>query len=602
MLTIIQKKQIFILLFLICFILSKSNPCNADSAMHTVPKNIHNAIQKNTRQSLSPTIPGSTNTPAPAPAPNLAPSPQYRPVKPLPEDTSSEKKIIRPQFVIQSPFTGAVTSAIFSQDGKWLATGSENGSIHLWNLTTGQRDKEFQGESSRILSVAFLSGNKILAAGSENGNVSLRHVVTGDKIALFQAHAGQAVNIVSDNKGDFLITAGNDGVKLWDIQKGVRQSKIFNGQGPVLSLAVDRNGKRLATGGRDGRILIREWQADKTLFMFENPEGAVHSVSFSPDNRYLAAGLEDGTVRIWNLSNRKEIFSKKEHQGIVRSVAFSPKENFFAGAGDDKTVCIWSVPDGKLLHRISGHQNGINTLCFTPDGRHLLTASNDHTARFWECLTGKELARLITMGAGWAVVSPEGYFDGTLDYKLNDRLDAIQWRVGDRSFSVSNFTAGYYMPALLGRLLTGKDMPVQKKLPNISEGFDLPPGVRITSPEKNSTVNSSLIYVKILATDQGGGIDSIRLFHNGKVLDDTKAENQEKSGKQITMIYPVNLTQGKNILRAVGLNRDRTEGEPDETGVSYNPLQALARPVLHVVAIGINLYKNSSLNLDFCVL
>jgi WD40 repeat protein len=511
------------------------------------------------------------------------------------------RQAIKPSFTIRSRYAGAMSSVAFSQDRKLFATGSANGAAQIWNLTTGQRDIDLRGHTGAVLSVAFIPGTVFLATGSKDGTAVLWNIETGMKIREFRGHSGAVFSLAPTPDGKFLGTAADAGtVFLWNVETGSAVQNFTGHTGSVRAIAISRDGKKLVSGGEDGLLRVWDPQTGTAVFTLNTKEKEVCSVAVSEDSKYLGVGLNNGTVQIWDFVNGQKVFAEEKHEAAVRSVSISPNGTFFASASADGTACLLSIPDGKELQRFIGHQKGLNAISFTPDGRYLLTAGDDLTARLWERDSGKETARLISMRSGWAVVSPEGHFDGTLDGEMEDRLDAVSWTVNEHSFPVDAFLEKYYRPALMGRLMLEKMPEEAEKVPDISEGFYLPPAVRISAPQQDAMLRDQTVRVTVEAEDQGGGIDDIRLFHNGKILDDTKAERIADQEKQQIKSYPAVLVDGKNSFRAVGFSSDRIESEPFEITVSYKAPDP-PPPVLHVIAVGINKYKDPRLDLNFGV-
>ncbi|MEH2151563.1 nSTAND1 domain-containing NTPase, partial [Nostoc sp.] len=75
-----------------------------------------------------------------------------------------------------------VNSVGFSPDGKTLASGSEDKTIKLWDVSTGKAIKTLTGHSSRVYSVGFSPDGKTLASGSEDKTIKLWDVSTGKAI------------------------------------------------------------------------------------------------------------------------------------------------------------------------------------------------------------------------------------------------------------------------------------------------------------------------------------------------------------------------------------------------------------------------------------
>ena len=544
------------------------------------------------------------------------------------------RQIFKPTLKIKSRYAGGMNTVAFSRDGRWMAAGGANGAAQIWDLTTGQREMDLRRKSGSVLSADFAPDNRFLVTGHNDGTAVVWDRETGKPIQKLRDHPGPIYSVIFpfnpdknvDSRGlkfkikkkekgavtpkaddsRFLITAGSDGVaRLWDIQSNLLVRKFSGHRGAVLSLTADAKGDLLVTGSEDGRIRIWNRRTGTLTKELNRGEGSIYSVALGMEDRLLAAGFKNGSFLVWDLISDREIFHIKGHSGAIKSVAFSPDNTTLATCGKDRVVRLWSLRNGKNMGQLEGHEDTINKVTFSPDQNHIVTAGSDRTVRFWERDSYQEIARLISMRDGWAVVSSEGYFDGTLDGDLEDRLDAIQWAVDKRAYGVDGFLEGYYRPALLGRVLAGMSLKSGRGAPNISQGFYLPPEMHISSPMPDSRLRNRRIKVVVEASDLGGGINEIRLFQNGKILDNEKAQrkvtNKGKPDMHESKTYSVVLADGENVFKAVGFNNDRIEGEPAEIAVSYVGSDRTPSPTLHLFVVGINGYKNSSLNLNFCI-
>ena len=74
---------------------------------------------------------------------------------------------------------GLVENVVFSPDGETLASGSNDETIRLWDVTTGEQKGTITGYASEVSSVAFSPDGEILASGEHNGAVHLWDGVTG---------------------------------------------------------------------------------------------------------------------------------------------------------------------------------------------------------------------------------------------------------------------------------------------------------------------------------------------------------------------------------------------------------------------------------------
>ncbi len=124
------------------------------------------------------------------------------------------------------------------------------------------------------------------------------------------------------------------------------------------------------------------------------------AVAFSPDGKCIASGLNDGKVLIWEATTGDELRRLVRHRGAVRCVSFSPDGKWLATGLEDQTVRVWEAATGQELRRLEGHGGSVLSVSFSPDGKWLASESEDQTVRVWDPATGQELRRLVGHGEG----------------------------------------------------------------------------------------------------------------------------------------------------------------------------------------------------------
>ncbi|MBF0446669.1 MAG: caspase family protein [Magnetococcales bacterium] len=533
------------------------------------------------------------------------------------------RQIFKPSFTIQSRYAGAMFDVDFSSDGRWAASSGGNQAVQLWNLLNGQRELDMRGHKGAVTALAFVPGrfsvapntekkthrssrNGFLLSASTDGTARLWDLKEGMSIRTFRGHKGAILALAVSLDGKTLATAGQDGtVRLWNVDKEGAETQLFNNEGPIHDVAFSPDGQHILAGGKNGaKIWNRSGKGPGREL--NSHDGDVSAVAWSSDGRTVAVGHKKGPIQLWTADGVKQS-RLSLHQQTVNGLSFSPNGVYLASAGEDENLILWSVSQGQLVKKFEGHQKGVNGVVFSADGRLLSSASKDQTVRFWQQESGQEMARLVSMKSGWAVVAPDGRFDGTLDGDVEDRLDAIQWTGDGKVFSIDGFLENYYRPALLGRLLTGKELKSQqtginRRAANISEGFYLPPEVKISAAPKSGS--QPTMELQVNAADMGGGINEIRLYHNNKIVDRGLAKQQDveddKGAKVIKTAYQVMLVDGENVFKVVGVSDDRIEGEADIFSIEHSE-QNKDKPTLHLFVVGINEYADRELNLNFAV-
>jgi len=156
---------------------------------------------------------------------------------------------------------------VLSSDGDIVACGSQDNSVHFWRRSTEQ-DSMMSGYPSKPSALAF------------------------------------------DDTDTLLATGGGEAVTVWSFQgrgpEGTRPGVLELHDQPVTTLAFARRGMRLASGARDGGVVVwslrRDGQGDPTgVALVADVVGGLY---WRPDGRALAALDAQGGVTVWRVSNR----------------------------------------------------------------------------------------------------------------------------------------------------------------------------------------------------------------------------------------------------------------------------------------------------------
>jgi len=253
---------------------------------------------------------------------------------------------------------------------------------------------------------------------------------------------------------------------------------------------------------------------------------------------------------------------------------------------------LWDLDQGKEVRTFEGHRSHICSIAVSHNGKLLVSASHDGMT-LWDLATGREIAQFVSFWDGeWIVITPEGYFNASAKGAKH-----LNVRVGMNVYSIDQFYEKFFNPVYVASVLQGQKAD---GVADIRKGILSPPEVRIVSPKPDDRFNTDATIIKVAARDTGGGIDEIRLYHNGKALDDNcRGLKLVSRGGETVRDFQVTLVDGANIFRAVGFSSDRTESNPYEITVS---LTAPSKEVsLYVFAVGVNKYKNPALNLNYAV-
>ncbi|ELP54031.1 tyrosine kinase family protein [Microcystis aeruginosa TAIHU98] len=277
-----------------------------------------------------------------------------------------------------------VSSVVYSPDVRYLASGSSDKTIKIWEVATGKELRTLTGHSSWVSSVVYSPDGRYLASGSYDNTIKIWEVATGKQLRTLTGHSFWVNSVVYSPDGRYLASGSLDKtIKIWEVATGKQLRTLTGHSFWVNSVVYSPDGRYLASGNGDKTIKIWEVATGKELPTFTGHSSVVLSVVYSPDGRYLASGSRDKTIKIWEVATGKELRTLTGHSSLVYSVAYSPDGRYLASGSYDNTIKIWRVATGKELRTLTGHSDVVISVVYSPDGRYLASGSGDKTIKIW---------------------------------------------------------------------------------------------------------------------------------------------------------------------------------------------------------------------------
>ena len=325
--------------------------------------------------------------------------------------------------------------AALSHNGSTLAIGDKNGTqIHLWDTMTSRRRVTFNAHTgffkegpggdekhADIRALAFTQDGKTLASGSEDKTVILWNTQNGAKRATLRGHEGWVTTVAFSVDGKTIVSGDTNGIiKVWDVSTKRERATLRGHKNTINALIFAREGSQpyggcLASGSADGTIRFwnPELRQELAIFTAGHTEW-VKTIAFAEDGMTLASAAHNGMVDLWNLVTRREIITfTAGHSDLAEFATFSVDGRFFATRGYNGPIAfnpygwgtrysfkgrgsmqVWGIAtDERLPGPWQKVADTASAFKFSPDGK-ILASRGSREIRVWDMRTGIELSHI----------------------------------------------------------------------------------------------------------------------------------------------------------------------------------------------------------------
>jgi WD40 repeat protein len=308
-------------------------------------------------------------------------------------------------------------------NGSHLFTGGQDGSVKMWNTSTGVVERTFAGGPQPALAVAVAKNNLFLAAGGLDQSVRLFNITDGKLVTTLKA-PGEVHGLSFTPNSQTLVAAcenlgareraGTSSIQMWNVAftpgqpppaEFTRPMQNYPVSGGVTDVVFAANGVNFYSSGGDKTVKAWKIAADTPTKTLGHPN-IVDGVAFNPAGTLLATVGHDGNLRLFDVAKGAQVREINAHTAPavqpIYCVAWTPDGKQVLSGSMDGSLKLWDATAGTLVREFKaykektfekGHRDPIYSAGFSPDGKQLASGS-DGVIKIWNVSDGNVLRDL----------------------------------------------------------------------------------------------------------------------------------------------------------------------------------------------------------------
>ncbi|PVU87218.1 hypothetical protein BB561_006430 [Smittium simulii] len=221
---------------------------------------------------------------------------------------------------------------------------------------------DFLGHKSNVKCLAFVGTNgDYVASGSSDNTIKLWDIETAECVSTCYGHTSRIWDLCVDQSGTTLFSASGDKtIKIWslkDIRKPKLLSTIAESDGDVYSVELHPLESHVVFGGYDRTIKLYDLVVGRVVQTFSGHDLSVSSACINPLGNLLISGSKDHTVKFWDIMSGSVVNSITTHLGEVTSIQLNKTSLQLLTSAKDNSNRLWDLRTLKSLCKYKGHQN-----------------------------------------------------------------------------------------------------------------------------------------------------------------------------------------------------------------------------------------------------
>ena len=296
--------------------------------------------------------------------------------------------------------SSSVSGVAITPDGRRAVSASEDNTLRVWDLESGQSVRTLKGHSRSVYGVAMTPDGRRAVSASQDNTLRVWDLESGQSVRTLEGHTDFVSGVAITPDGRRAVSASKDDtLRVWDLESGQSVRTLEGHTNWVTGVAITPDGRRAVSASQDNTLRVWDLESGQSVRTLEGHSSSVNGVAITPDGGRAVSASSDNTLRVWDLESGQSVRTLEGHSSYVNGVAITPDARRAVSASEDNTLRVWDLESGQSVRTLEGHSSSVNGVAITPDGRRAVSASSDNTLRVWDLESGKELALLTADSA-----------------------------------------------------------------------------------------------------------------------------------------------------------------------------------------------------------
>jgi WD40 repeat protein/serine/threonine protein kinase len=291
--------------------------------------------------------------------------------------------------------TSWVHAVALTSDGRFVISGSWDGTLRIWELRSGESLRTLEGHTDWVNAVAVIPYRARAISASSDRTLRVWDLESGQPLYTLKGHAERVNAVAVTPDGARAISASSDRtLRVWDLENGQLLRTLKGHLDVVNAVAVTPDGHGAVSASSDHTLRVWDLESGQLARTLQVHVDWVNAVVTTPDGRRAISGSGDNTLRVWDLESGQSVRTLAGHTNKVTAVALMPDGRHAISGSADHTLRMWNLEKGQLVRTLEGHTDWVTAVVVTPDGRRAISASADRTLRMWDLERGQSVHTL----------------------------------------------------------------------------------------------------------------------------------------------------------------------------------------------------------------